>query len=113
MNTMPVYACKFDAKKIDKRVELMVRVRQNGMESRSVTVLSAKNASTLATLLQTRTIGRIVLGDGAGIVGFHIQDEDNETYKIEVSRRGDKHEAICQSDEQMDQLADDLLAALE
>jgi len=111
MNTLPAYQCRFDTKKIDKRVELTVRVRQNGTESRSVTIMSARNASTFATLLQTRTIGRIVLGDGAGIIGLHVEAEDK--YKIEVSRRGDKHEAICQSEEQIEQLAADLIGAIE
>jgi hypothetical protein len=111
MDTLPDYQCKFETKKIDKRVELTVRVRQNGMESRSVTLMSAKNASTFATLLQTKTIGRIALGDGAGIIGLHI-DGDGK-FILEVSRRGDKHEAVCQSDEQLEQLAADLTNSIE
>jgi len=112
-DTLPAIKCKFELSHNPKNVELTMTVRAAGTESTSRTLMNPVHAANLASILEQKKDGRIVLGDGAGSIFLHSQGPDATYHLVEVVGKQGKLQGLCEHGEQRMKLISDLRAMVD
>ena len=111
-DTMPAIKCKFELSHNPKNVELTMTVRAAGTESTSRTLMNPSHAADVASILEQKKDGRVVLGDGAGSILLHSHGADSTYHIVEVTGKQGKLQGLCQHGEQQLKLINDLRAMI-